>query len=315
MVSQLQGLLTSTGSVSKNVEQIAKEIEEENKGLTEISNQVAVSTDELSSGSQVISEDLQKSVTLVEQMDRDFKENLEQSTHTANYSEKAVKSIIEGRKAMDDQKQLLIENITSIKTIEKKAKDFTNYAEKIEEMARTVSTIADQTNLLALNAAIEAARAGEAGKGFAVVADEVRKLAEESTKATKQIFEMVDHIKNGLFNIVASVEEGTDLASKQETSMDMTTNAFSTIEGNVQGISETIKQLVEGLQKSKLRGEQVLEAVENISSVVQQAAAGSEEISASTSEQLSAFEKLQTKVTSMRNLTDELNRVLSNFKL
>jgi methyl-accepting chemotaxis protein len=315
MVDQLRGLIGSIEGVSKNVEQFSREIEDENRGLIEISNQVAVSTEELSSGSQVISEDLQNSVHLVEQMHQEFERNVNSSKQTAHYSHEAVESILSGQKAMEEQRQLLSESISSTRLIEKATQDFSSYAGKIEEMATAVSSIAGQTNLLALNAAIEAARAGEAGKGFAVVADEVRKLAEESTTATKQIFEMVDHIQNGLTEVLHSVSLGVEIAEKQEQSMVVTTEAFENINQKVQGISADIRELVDGVTNSKVLGQQVLESVENISSVVQQSAAGSEEISASTTEQLHAFEKLSMKVTSMRELTDELNEVLSQFKM
>ncbi|MBM6617104.1 methyl-accepting chemotaxis protein [Bacillus suaedaesalsae] len=315
MVQQLRSLIGSIESVSKNVEQFSREIENENRGLIEISNQVAVSTDELSSGSQVISEDLQNSVYLVEQMYQEFEKNVSRSAQTAEYSVEAELSISSGRQAIQEQKQLLTENIESTRMIETATKDFSGYASKIEEMAKSVSSIADQTNLLALNAAIEAARAGEAGKGFAVVADEVRKLAEDSTRATKQIFEMVDHIQNGLTEVLQSVGKGVQIASKQEKSMVVTTEAFENIGQKVQGITSDIEELVKGIINSKTLGEQVLESVGNISAVIEESAAGSEEISASTTEQLHAFEKLSTKVTNMRKLTDELNEVLSQFKM
>ncbi|WP_420837797.1 methyl-accepting chemotaxis protein [Bacillus mesophilus] len=315
MVDQLRGLIGSVENVSKKVEQFSREIEDENKGLVEISNQVAVSTDELSHGSQAISEDLQNSVHLVEQLDQEFEKNLEASKQTAAFGLETVDSIGSGRKAMEEQRNLLTKNISSTNKIETATKAFAGYASKIEEMATSVSSIAGQTNLLALNAAIEAARAGEAGKGFAVVADEVRKLAEESTKATAEIFSMVEHIQAGLSEIVKSVNQGVDIAQKQEQSMIVTNEAFETIDQKVQNISSHIQGIVDGMSQSKKIGNQVLDSVGNISSVVQQSAAGSEEISASTTEQLQAFGKLAAKVTAMRDLTNELNQMLSQFKL
>ncbi|WP_246938642.1 methyl-accepting chemotaxis protein [Bacillus pinisoli] len=315
MVEQLRGLIGSVEAVSKRVEQFAGEIEDENNVLIEISNQVAISTDELSSGSQAISEDLQQSVQLVEQLDQEFEKNLESSKQTAAYSVETVESIRSGRSAMEEQRLLLSENTNSTNKIEKATKEFAGYASKIEEMATSVSSIAGQTNLLALNAAIEAARAGEAGKGFAVVADEVRKLAEESTRATSEIFSMVDQIQTGLTDIIQAVNQGVDLSQKQEQSMLVTKEAFENIDQKVQGISSHIQGFVEGMMHSKSIGDQVLESVGNISSVVQQSAAGSEEISASTTEQLQAFGKLADKVKAMNELTNELHSVLSQFKL
>ncbi|WP_456275900.1 methyl-accepting chemotaxis protein [Bacillus sp. AK128] len=315
MVDQLRGLIGSVEDVSKRVEQFSSEIEGENKGLIEISNQVAISTEELSSGSQAISEDLQHSVHLVEQLDQEFEKNLEASKQTAAYGLETVESIGSGRKAIEEQRILLSTNISSTNKIEQATKEFTGYASKIEEMATSVSSIASQTNLLALNAAIEAARAGEAGKGFAVVADEVRKLAEESTRATSEIFSMVDHIQSGLSEIIQAVNQGVDITKKQEQSMTVTNQAFEVIDQKVQSISSHIQGIVDGMSHSKTIGNQVLESVENISSVVEQSAAGSEQISASTTEQLQAFGKLASKVTAMNELTNELKEVLSQFKL
>lgn len=315
MTHQLKGLLFSIDSVSKEVEGFAKDLEGENRALTEISNQVAVSTDELSAGSQSISSDLQDAVTLIERMDFDFSENVNRSEQSVQYGKETINSIASGQTAIKAQRTLILENINTTQQIEKSTKTFVGYMTKIEDMAKVVSNIADQTNLLALNAAIEAARAGEAGKGFAVVAAEVRKLAEESTGATAQIFEMVNLIQSGISSISESVVKGVSIAQKQQDSMDHTTNAFEDIDKKVNGITTELNGLKSGIMNSKKLGEQVLQNVESISAVVEETAAGSEQISASTTEQLLAFEKMVEKVVELRQLTDDLNQTLSKFTL
>ena len=182
-------------------------------------------------------------------------------------------------------------------------------------MAKTVSAIASQTNLLALNAAIEAARAGEAGKGFAVVASEVRKLADESTTATSQIFEMVNLIKGGLGSISESVGRGVEIAEAQDSNVTRTLNSFANIEEKMGSITEALSNLVAGVDNSKQFNDTVLENTENISAVVEQTAAGSEEISASAEEQLESIGKVVDKVTALRELTDDLNATISRFRL
>ncbi|MBA2872078.1 methyl-accepting chemotaxis protein [Anoxybacillus calidus] len=314
MVEQLNTLLHSVDIASKQVETFAKEIEQENKVLMEINHQVALSTNELSAGAQSISEELQQAVELIEKMDETFTENVERTEQTALYSEAAVEAVYNGQKAMEHQLRFVRESSEATQSIETAVKKFTSYTAKIENMAKAVSDIAGQTNLLALNAAIEAARAGEAGKGFAVVAEEVRKLAEESEKATKQIFEMVSHIKSGLADVSAAVEQGVQIAEEQSKSIETTTAAFTEIEQKVQGISSDIQALVSGMIESKQLGGQVLQNVESISAVVEQSAAGSEEISASASEQLNAFEKMADKVITLRQLTDDLNSAMAKFK-
>ncbi|WP_228485604.1 methyl-accepting chemotaxis protein [Thermaerobacillus caldiproteolyticus] len=314
MVDELNRLLHSVDGVSKQVETFAKELEKENQMLTEINRQVALSTNELSAGSQSISEELQQAVLLIEKMDATFAKTAERTEQTALYSEAAVAAIQNGQKAMEQQMQFVRDNSEATLSIEQATNEFTSYAANIEQMAKAVSDIAEQTNLLALNAAIEAARAGEAGKGFAVVAEEVRKLAEESARATKQIFETVSLIKRGVASVSSAVAQGVRIAEQQSQSIETTTNAFAEIEKKVEGISSDIQALVADVNTSKELGNQVLQNVESISAVVEQSAAGSEEIAASMSEQLTAFEKMVEKVTTLRQLTDELHAVMARFR-
>ncbi|ESU31175.1 hypothetical protein G3A_18085 [Bacillus sp. 17376] len=314
MAAQLTSLLQKVNLASREVEHFAEEIEQENIALTEISNQVAVSTDELSAGAQTVSEDLQQSVELIDDMDKEIMLNLDHTQESSSYSREAVEAIGEGRKAIEGQKALITENKKASHSIRSATDQFVGYAAKIEDMAASVSAIAAQTNLLALNAAIEAARAGEAGKGFAVVAAEVRKLAEESNTATTQIFDMVNLLKSGLDEIGVAVNKGGAIADEQMESMNLTMSAFENIESRVTGISEKVTQLVKGMEASKELGARVLHNVESISAVVEETAAGSEEISASTTEQLSAFGNLSKKVTDLRKLTNELNDSVSIFK-
>ncbi|XQY92771.1 methyl-accepting chemotaxis protein [Metabacillus sp. HB246100] len=315
MVEQLKHLIFSIDSVSKDVEGFTKDLESENKGLTEITNQVAISTNEMAIGSQSISNDLQDAVTLIEKMDKETKNSVSKSGESVKFAQEAVTAIQVGQQAINQQRELMNENIQTSQLIATSANTFANYATEIESMAKVVSGIAEQTNLLALNAAIEAARAGEAGKGFAVVAAEVRKLAEESTESTKHIFEMVGKIKDGITNISSSVSKGVTIVDNQKQSMETTTEAFEDIHTKVDEMMERLTLLLEGIHQSKEFGEQVLNTVENISAVVEESAAGNEEISASTTEQLVAFEKIVSKVTQLRELTDDLNSTVGTFKL
>jgi methyl-accepting chemotaxis protein len=315
MVDELKRLLRSVEVASQQVETFAKEIETDNKMLMEINRQVALSTNELSAGAQSISEELQQAVQQIEKIDDTFAKTVERTEQTAHYSEAAVKAIQHGQKAIEQQVRFIRESNEATLSIEQATNEFMSYAANIEQMAKAVSDMAEQTNLLALNAAIEAARAGEAGKGFAVVAEEVRKLAEQSAQATKQIFETVSHIKRGVASVSEAVARGVNIAEQQSQSIEMTTEAFAEIEGKVAGISANIQALVDDVAISKQLEEKVLQNVESISAVVEQSAAGSEEIAASMSEQLTAFENMVEKVTKLRQLTDELHEVMAKFRM
>ena len=315
MTDQLRVLLQSVDGASKQVDDYTRELEIENSYLAEASNQVTMSTEELAKGTQNISEDLQNSVELIEQMNEEFEHNVDRAKNSAEYAKMANKAIVEGRTAIDEQRVLIVSNNEASKSIENATEKFMQYAVKIEDMAKTVSDIASQTNLLALNAAIEAARAGDAGKGFAVVATEVRHLADASTVATTQIFDMVKLMKDGLGLIVDSVGKGVEIAEEQEGSVIRTLNTFENIEGEMASITAAVAGLVAGIDNSKRSNDTVLENTENISAVVEQTAAGSEEISASAEEQLTSIGNVVEKVTALRELTSELNTTISRFRL
>ncbi|SDK09275.1 methyl-accepting chemotaxis protein [Sediminibacillus albus] len=315
MTEQLRELIYSIEGVSKDVEGFAEVIEEENLSLTEVSKQVAVSTDELSAGTQTISEDLQDAVTMIEQMDKGFSKNVEYTEQSVAYGKQAMQAVASGQDAIKKQQELVGENADNSIQIKQAAETFANYTGEIDQMAKSVAEIAEQTNLLALNAAIEAARAGEAGKGFAVVAEEVRKLAEDSSNATKHIFDMVKLIETGINDITDSVNKGTAIVEEEQTSMDKTASAFGDIEQKVQGITAELTGLLDGIQHSKGLGGKVLSNVESISAVVQQSAAGNEEISASTEEQLTAFNHMVEQVSKLKDMTTDLNNTVGKFRL
>ncbi|OLP63667.1 Methyl-accepting chemotaxis protein McpB [Bacillus pumilus] len=315
MTDQLISLIQEIGNVSSQVERFSIQLDDENKKLMESANQVSVSTDEMANGSQAISEDLQHGVGLIEKMDQHGRKNSDRSQTVIQSTEETIGAVNSGKHTLTETKAAIEKNTHATKKIEQSAGEFTQYASEISAMAKTVSDIADQTNLLSLNAAIEAARAGEAGKGFAVVADEIRKLADESSNATRQIFDMVGHIETGIQSISQTVQEGVKLSLHQQEAMDKTSHSFEGIETKAQHIKEEMALLNEQINQSTELGGEVLRSIENISAVVEETAAGSEEISASANEQLQSFDQMNKQVEELMNMTARLNETVNRFKL
>lgn len=315
MIENLRGIVTSVENSGVHVDELAKEIESDNDMLTEIVSQIASSTEELTIGSQTIADDLQTTVTVVEEMQRNFTATLKGTKLSAEYGEEAVSAIQIGRNAMKDQQQVVNDNLKAMSIIEQSVQELVEYASEITEMTSIVSSIAKQTNLLALNASIEAARAGEAGKGFAVVADEVKKLAEQSTSATMKIFDSVSQIKDGVNKVKNSVTEGLELVSRQEEAMDITVESFQLNSEKVQQIAEQLESLNKDMEASQELSIRVMESIENISSITEESAAGSEEIAASTVEQQKNFLTASEKVKALRQIADEMKKQLEQFRL
>ncbi|WP_228552541.1 methyl-accepting chemotaxis protein, partial [Paenibacillus polymyxa] len=169
--------------------------------------------------------------------------------------------------------------------------------------------------LLSLNASIEAARAGEAGKGFAVVANEVKKLASQSESAVKKIYTAVEGITQAMDKVKTSVAQSQELFREQEKATSSTGESFREISGKVQQIAGQVSKLSIDMNVSRELSVQVQQAIENISAITQQSAAGSEEITASTVEQKRSFEESAEKVKELRQIREEMQRELNRFQV
>ncbi|QVY61193.1 methyl-accepting chemotaxis protein [Cytobacillus gottheilii] len=315
MVSSLKGTVQSIDSVGKNVGSFTEDVTSYMQSLNEGSKQVAVSTDELAKGSATISEDIQATASLMSSMTDQFEMVKQTSEQSAESSKEALTAVQAGRSSLQKQVEIADKISASSREIKESVSEFSRFTTEIDGAAKTVNAIAEQTNLLALNAAIEAARAGEAGKGFAVVADEVRKLADETAKATSLITSMVSNIQNGITVIYDATEHGHGLSTQQSQSMSETEQSFEEISAHVSGINTQLQRLNEDMEQTNAMSQQVNSAIENISAVTEETAAGTEEISASTEEQLHAFQQVSEKVAELQEMTNVLTSELEKFTI
>ncbi|WP_430494905.1 methyl-accepting chemotaxis protein [Rossellomorea marisflavi] len=315
MMLNLRETVQSVQVAGDNLESFTHEVRSQMTNLAESASQVAVSTEELAKGSQSISEDIQSTASLMATMGDEFSKNVKQSTASAADGRLALASVDHGRESLQKQQGYARSISESSDVILQAVESFATYTAKIEQASHAVRDIAEQTNLLALNAAIEAARAGEAGRGFSVVAEEVRKLAEDSAVATDGINRMVGNIQKGVTGIMEASRKGQELSNQQVTSMTVTEDAFQEISLKVSAIHESLEVLENDMNASHERTEEVASAIENISAITEETAAGTEEISSSTEEQLRYFEHMTKRIEQLNEMTEEMKRKLERFTL
>ena len=173
-------------------------------------------------------------------------------------------------------------------------------SKQIGEIISVIDDIADQTNLLALNAAIEAARAGEQGRGFAVVADEVRKLAERTTEATKQIAIMIKGIQNETQEAVVAMKRGNEEVSSGIALADRAGQALNQILESTQDVQMQISKIASASEEQSSTSEEIAKNVNSISHVTNESAKRIQDIAKSSDE--------------LSKLTDNLKDLVNNFK-
>jgi methyl-accepting chemotaxis protein len=202
-----------------------------------------------------------------------------------------------------------VENTTdAMKQLEKRY-------EEIEEIIVTINNISNQTNLLALNAAIEAARAGESGKGFTIVAEEVRKLSEESKVAANNITISIQAIKSEMVSVMELIENNREVVRQQVGYLEEGNKSFSKIVLNVEQAEKDSQNIKWTFSELSHNSENVIHGVQKIISVIEEDSASYTEVSDSTEKQLSIIKDIVEKFIVLDKMGQDLQLKLNSFKI
>lgn len=268
--------------------------------VTACSNNILVAADEMQAGATQQDQEITNTSSAVEELTVSMKQVSNNAEASAEAARRALDAAEQGNRAVRDTLEGMQRIRASVQATAKKIKSLGDRSLEISEIINVINDITEQTNLLALNAAIEAARAGEAGRGFAVVADEVRKLAEHSRSATKDIAALIKAIQAETNEAVVVMEEGTKEVESGATLADQAGRALDAISNVVRQSAELVQE-ISLASKQQVRGtEGVAHAMQIISSITRQTSQGTRGTVATVSQ--------------LVKLSDQLNEALAQFR-
>ncbi|SMC32767.1 methyl-accepting chemotaxis protein [Sporomusa malonica] len=299
----------SSEQVAASAEQLKSGAEQSAQGAC----QVAESITEVAAGTEKQTAAVNKTVLAIDRISVDIKQtattvnNVESTANIAANAANAGGRVIENAVSqMNNIEQKVTRSAQVVVKLGERSKE-------IGQIVDTIAGIAGQTNLLALNAAIEAARAGEQGRGFAVVADEVRKLAEQSEAAAKQIAMLISEIQGDTDEAVKAMNEGTNEVKIGAEVVNTAGQAFAEIIASVNGVTHQVAGITAAIQKITTGSQEIINAIQEIEGISNDTASQTQNVSAVTEEQSASMEEIAAASNSLAQMAQDLQSIVAKF--
>lgn len=314
MLSKFRSIVNSIKENSELTDRHIQELQEavnasaiQLEGLTSQSEKIQTGTSMQASSTIKLNDatdELYKSALHMQEEAELTRQRTTQMNAAATQSEEVFTSLVDGMRRLVEMNKLSLDTVNELSSL----------AEQIGEISTVVGGISDQTHLLALNASIEAARAGEEGRGFVVVAQEVKKLAESSNRAVNEIRELITQVQDGVAKTVEFIETQHEVSSQEAAQGEKFVTAFKQVKEEAAKVSNTVMTIVEQLNEQTTQVEQSKEQTGTVAEISEHIRLGAEEVLNTSQHQAAVMEEIAASTDELRQRSSDLLAQASYFK-
>jgi len=315
LINEMRTILNNFFSISNLIVESTAKVQTASELASTAMNEITQTMSQITNGVGNQANDAQQGVLVVEKLSEQISLVFE-SYNSITDDTKKIKDLNNiGLQTVSVLRAKSKENYDTAEKIFSVIEKLTNSTKDIGNLVESIESIAEQTNLLALNAAIEAARAGEAGKGFAVVADEVRKLADQSRKSTEEINMLMKSIQEESLMAIEAMEVMKKVSAEQNAAVNKTDSSFSDIANAINSIILKINDVNHAIAKMQNDKTEVINVIENISAISGETVAFSRELAMSSEHQLKHINDMNEAAIKLSELVKQLDSKMRKYKV
>lgn len=313
MVEQVRQLIRQVTEFGDRVHTIAIEVSDQAEDILEGSRGIAQAVDEIGQGNQSQAADTQRCVTQMELLSSKIEDVTGYISDTMEKTRETDITVAKGMDIVEELRTKGKETTQITRQVMDGMEELGKQSRSIYEVVDFINEIADETNLLSLNASVEAARAGEAGRGFAIVADEIRKLADQSVEAVERIRRIIDGVQRQTENTTTSASQARKIVFAQESALESTIAVFREIQEKVNILTKNMKDITVETKVMEQSRTDTMIAMESISAISQQAAATTQEVNATVAMQTENINSMANKAKELENDIQKLSEAIGYF--
>jgi methyl-accepting chemotaxis protein len=315
MIFGMKQLIEKTVLVSDTVKNSALFVGSTAGSFIDLSKDIAVSLDNLEQGTYQQASDAQNCLLMMDHLSERIGEVYENTGGIEDIASNTKEIVNNGKETISDLEERVADTSNMAKIIIDEIAYLKKEAEAIRDIISTMKYIADQTNLLSLNASIEAARAGHAGMGFAVVAEEIRKLSGQSMEASNKVKDNIERIASRTIHMVEIANKTSVVVQSQEKALTDTVSIFNRIDQHVDNLVGFLSKISDGVKTVEEVKSNTLGSIESISSIIEEAAAVTGDVNGTAQNQLTLAEKLNEATTQLEKNSTILEEAVKMFTI